>query len=96
MVYGSVKAGDPCTGRLRERWVDEARQAIDFLGRHGIVLARINDRQRTTLRAWRLSDIVCRLFGHRPPRRWYTNVAGDGGGWLCTRCLDELPGPADG
>jgi hypothetical protein len=92
-VYGSVKRGDPRTGRPRALWQDEARQAIDFLSRHGIVLARIDDRQRTTLRAWRLSDLVCRIVGHRSPKRWYTNAADDGGGWLCTRCLVELPPP---
>lgn len=93
VVYGSVRAGDPRTGRPREAWRREAEEALDFLTRHGIVLARVEDRAQVTLRAWRLSDLICRIVGHRPPRRWYTNAAGDGGGWICTRCLTELPSP---
>lgn len=94
VVYGSVKKGDPRTGRPREAWQREAEQALDFLSRHGIVLAKVGAQpERRTLRAWRLSDILCRLFGHRAPQRYWTNAAGDGGGWICTRCLAELPAP---
>lgn len=93
VVYGSVRQGDPRTGRPYEEWRRDATEALDFLARHGIALARVDDREKRTLRAWRASDLVCRVFGHRPPRRWYSNAAGDGGGWICTRCLAELPSP---